>query len=541
MKNLFVFLIAMIMVISNSMNGYAQQSNCAVQASDSAICLGGRVILSVTLPKPDATNTISVPIGTPLYSGLASWDYKPGVSLIGNYSWTYGLPGMLVYGDSTQRYGAVEAEIQQSSGGAFGSAGVAMAVNRNTNNDGHPFNGPGCYFLFISGGRVSLNNGAGPGEIIGADVPGLLPDAWNKLKLEILPNAHIYGYVNDMLYIEYAIPTGIVPKGRFALVTMNGGNQYKDVSSYTFPLEILWSTGETTTSIAVKPTQTMVYSVAVKGAFQTCTNFIDIVVNQPAFSTLNASICKGEKYRFNNQNLTLSGSYTISLISAAGCDSTATLNLTVKESSASTMEITTCDSYTAQNGMVYTQSGTYKTIIPNVLGCDSIITTKLTVLHPVTPDITIVGDTLTSLSSYISYQWYDGSGRIKEATSKQFIIKKSGSYFLEAIDRDGCKSVSTPVQLIYSSSEVLPTNERKITVMPNPSNGKFRVRIEGIGKEYCKMQVINATGQVLWVMDYGSAGNFEDQVVDVSGLAKGIYYLQFVGEKFRQSEKVIIQ
>jgi hypothetical protein len=93
----------------------------------------------------------------------------------------------------------------------------------------------------------------------------------------------------------------------------------------------------------------------------------------------------------------------------------------------------------------------------------------------------------------------------------------------------------------YAYTGGITYTEHKITVMPNPNNGKFRVRIEGIGIEHYTMQLINATGQVLRVIDFNSAGNFEDQEVDVSGLAKGIYYLQFVGEKFRQSEKIVIQ
>ncbi|MBK6281653.1 MAG: hypothetical protein IPF54_02360 [Draconibacterium sp.] len=113
-------------------------------------------------------------------------------------------------------YGAIEAVIRQTGSGGNDFAGVAMAVKRNLNDANYPFNGAGCYLLSIYNGHISLNNIETPGEIIGKDIPGLSVANWNKLKLEILPNAHIYGYVNDALYIDYAIPNGIVPKGRFA-------------------------------------------------------------------------------------------------------------------------------------------------------------------------------------------------------------------------------------------------------------------------------------------------------------------------------------
>jgi gliding motility-associated-like protein len=46
-------------------------------------------------------------------------------------------------------------------------------------------------------------------------------------------------------------------------------------------------------------------------------------------TTLNESICAGNSYTFNNQVLTTSGVYSVTLLAANGCDSVVTLNLTV--------------------------------------------------------------------------------------------------------------------------------------------------------------------------------------------------------------------
>lgn len=540
MKNLIVFFFLTNWFLFNSLNGFSQQSKCGISASDSSICLGSKVNLTVSLPQPDSTNTIAVPIVAPLYSGLASWTYNQDGTLLENYSNTYGLPGMLVFGDSTQMYGGIEATIKQTGAGWYANAGVAMAVTRSSKYEGHPFNGANCYFLSISDGHVSLNNAEIPGEIIGKDIPGLSVVNWNKIKLEILPNAHIYGYVNDVLYIDYTIPGGIVPKGRFALVTANSWNQYKSISSYSFPLEVLWSTGDTTQVIEVYPKKSTVYNVAVKGAFKTCNNFFSIEVKQPATSVLNASICKGEKYRFNNQNLTEEGTYTVSLTSVDGCDSTATLNLKVNESSFYTQFITVCDSFFGPEGNIWTQSGSYIFTLPNKAGCDSIITTELTVLNPVSPILSIVGDTLTCQNSYLSYQWYDELGKIQGKTSNQLIITKSGSYSLSVIDVNGCTLVSNEVTIVYSSAKSIPANTYKIQVFPNPNNGKFSIRTEGIHDKKCQLQFVNSVGQVQLVKNFSNINNSGNSDVDVTELAKGIYYLQFISDKFQHTEKIII-
>jgi hypothetical protein len=92
---------------------------------------------------------------------------------------------------------------------------------------------------------------------------------------------------------------------------------------------ILWSTGETTPSISVSPTETTTYSVTVTQGNQTCTSDITITVKQPSTETFNASITQGESYSFNGQSLTTAGTFSATLQNAAGCDSTVTLNLSV--------------------------------------------------------------------------------------------------------------------------------------------------------------------------------------------------------------------
>ena len=53
-----------------------------------------------------------------------------------------------------------------------------------------------------------------------------------------------------------------------------------------------------------------------------------------------------------------SGTYTINTTNQFGCDSTATLNLTINSASSSSFDVTACDSY-VWHGEVYTESGTY--------------------------------------------------------------------------------------------------------------------------------------------------------------------------------------
>ena len=58
------------------------------------------------------------------------------------------------------------------------------------------------------------------------------------------------------------------------------------------------------------------------------------------------------------QLILTSGVYTNVTTNSNGCDSTATLNLTINPSTTSSVDVTECDTYT-WNGQTYTASGAY--------------------------------------------------------------------------------------------------------------------------------------------------------------------------------------
>ena len=73
-----------------------------------------------------------------------------------------------------------------------------------------------------------------------------------------------------------------------------------------------------------------------------------------------------------------SSTYTFATTNASGCDSTATLNLTINNSSSSSEDVTACDRFD-WNGATYTESGIYTFTTTNASGCDSTATLNLTI------------------------------------------------------------------------------------------------------------------------------------------------------------------
>ncbi|MBV5283080.1 MAG: hypothetical protein JZU53_11680, partial [Paludibacter sp.] len=112
----------------------------------------------------------------------------------------------------------------------------------------------------------------------------------------------------------------------------------------------------------------------------TATNKVTVTVG-PLTSTTNISTCTNNlPYNWNGSAYNASGTYTKHLASVLGCDSIATLNLTVNVPTSSSTNASICQgSFYLFNGTSYNVAGTYSKTLINAAGCDSIATLNLTV------------------------------------------------------------------------------------------------------------------------------------------------------------------
>lgn len=107
---------------------------------------------------------------------------------------------------------------------------------------------------------------------------------------------------------------------------------------------------------------------------------LNLTFSTAASSAQNVSTCSAYTWALNNQTYTSSGTFSETVQSTSGCDSTVTLNLTIAQPTSSTVQVSNCGAYVwAVDGQTYTSSGNYTAVIPNAAGCDSTITLQLTV------------------------------------------------------------------------------------------------------------------------------------------------------------------
>jgi uncharacterized delta-60 repeat protein len=160
--------------------------------------------------------------------------------------------------------------------------------------------------------------------------------------------------------------------GDSTTLTASGGSNY------------VWSTMDTTTATTVSTAGT--YTVTVSGANGcTVSESRTLTVLSPSSFTQSPVICAGGSISVGTSTYSTGGTYTDVLTNAAGCDSTVTTNLTIRQPSTFTQTFNECQGFSVTVGSsTYNTTGVYTNVLTGSNGCDSTVTTNLTIKQPTT-------------------------------------------------------------------------------------------------------------------------------------------------------------
>ena len=156
---------------------------------------------------------------------------------------------------------------------------------------------------------------------------------------------------------------------------------------------------------------------------------LDLTINPVAASTIPVTICSNQlPYNWNGQAYTTAGTHVVTLTSSAGCDSVATLDLTIKLVTTSNTIAATCENQLpySWNGENFTNSGNYSVILINSAGCDSVATLQLTV-NPLPTSTT----NASTCSGQLPFTW---NGQA---------YSTAGAHIVTLVSSAGCDSIAT--------------------------------------------------------------------------------------------------
>ncbi len=197
---------------------------------------------------------------------------------------------------------------------------------------------------------------------------------------------------------------------------------------------------------------------------------LNLIVKPTSSSTSSASVCSNQlPYVWNGNNYTSTGSYVVVLTNSLGCDSSATLNLIVKPTSSSTSSASVCSNQLPYvwNGNNYTSTGSYVVVLTNSLGCDSSATLNLTVNSSLpeplslgnqseceqTPLQTLTATAIVPLGSNII--WYDSLFGGNIVVNPTLNLIGTITYYAESYNGTCSSATRTAISLTINSNPIV--------------------------------------------------------------------------------------
>lgn len=182
--------------------------------------------------------------------------------------------------------------------------------------------------------------------------------------------------------------------------------------------------------------------------------------------------------------------------------------------------------------IVVSTSGIYSVTVTDGNGCTSNRSVQVNVNPlPPTPTITENGTTLTS-SSAIGYQWYLNGNILNGATLQNYTVTQNGNYTVVITDSNSCSMTSAPFNFTTVGIEDLSVNN-SIIVIPNPSNGIFRIETNKI--QFSKIKIYNTIGKIIYESEN------RNTEINLSNQPKGAYFIEIYSQDKIYNKKLIIQ
>ena len=227
---------------------------------------------------------------------------------------------------------------------------------------------------------------------------------------------------------------------------------------------------------------------------------LSLTINQNTTATpIEVGSCNDYTWSFNGQRYTSSGTYTHTITGGnrQGCDSTATIILSISSSINVSINKDTCDHYLwTSTGIDYTTSGNYSSQTTTPQGCDSTTTLHLTLHNTARLD--------TAISICDSLLWLGAT------------LSTSGNYHDTLSTAHHCDSITTLILTVRHSTHADSINERHCDEYTWPFNGQ-RLTVSGTFSHTntaANSQGCDSTQTLILVIDSSTSQQFTIDTCD---------------------------
>jgi hypothetical protein len=158
---------------------------------------------------------------------------------------------------------------------------------------------------------------------------------------------------------------------------------------------------------------------------------------------------------------------------------------------------------------------------------------------PAKPVISWSGVQFSTTATGVNYQWLLNGASISGATASTHKPLNTGDFKLRVTDPNGCVNVSDSFKLVVTALANLATTPASniATVYPNPASDKVVLEFAALPTINLNFQLVTPSGKVL----SSTTGRNKVNIIDVSDIQSGNYFIRVIGKKYDQVKKVLIQ
>ena len=181
-------------------------------------------------------------------------------------------------------------------------------------------------------------------------------------------------------------------------------------------------------------------------------------------------------------------------------------------------------------------SGAISVSANNVCGvASSALEKDINIIIMQTPVISATNNTLHSNIAE-GNQWYNQNGIIAGATDQDYNVTEDGEYYV-IVTNGSCTSESSNIlNIIYTQVSYID-NLNNIEIYPNPTFGSFNIKINNNELTDCKAIIYNTDGKLIKEITLNNNVN----LIDISNLTKGIYFVKVINNKSIKTTKLILK
>jgi PKD repeat protein len=176
----------------------------------------------------------------------------------------------------------------------------------------------------------------------------------------------------------------------------------------------------------------------------------------------------------------------------------------------------------------YNSPGSYNVMLiaSGASGSDTLSLPNYITVYPFPPaqGISQSGDTLFANQGATGYQWYHDGNILPGATDYLYVASEGGSYNVVATDINGCEVEAVVFDVVAGISRLAVSNGQ-LTIFPNPVHDKFTIHNSKVTSlTAVEISIYNALG--VRVFNQESKDKLKEDIIDVSTLEKGVYYIE---------------